>query len=136
MPKGGSREPLELRVEYTTMNSFFGDYVRNIGQEKTFIRTDKPLAVGTGFIFTLIFPVISETLVIHGAVRTQITDDRAEHGTGMWIQFSFADAAEREAFHAKIKGWMDTAFGTALADSLAREARSDRAADDKKPKQP
>ena len=49
----GYRAPIELKVEYKRLNTFFADYTRNISRGGTFIGTDKPLKVGTEFVFAL-----------------------------------------------------------------------------------
>jgi type IV pilus assembly protein PilZ len=41
------RAPIELKVEYKKMNTFFSDYTKNIIKGGTFIKTDKPLKLGT-----------------------------------------------------------------------------------------
>ena len=43
----GMRAPIELKVEYKRLNTFFADYTKNISRGGTFIATDKPLPVGT-----------------------------------------------------------------------------------------
>ena len=46
-----ARTPIELKVEYKKMNTFFADYTKNISKGGTFIKTDRPLPVGTEFLF-------------------------------------------------------------------------------------
>ena len=48
--------PSQLRVDYKRMNTFFADYTKNISKGGTFIRTSKPLDVGTEFVFVLSIP--------------------------------------------------------------------------------
>src|SRR5438270_761721 len=62
------RVPIELKVEYKKLNSFFSDYTKNICKGGTFIRTKKPLDVGTVFLFKLMVPRMKEALAIRGAV--------------------------------------------------------------------
>ena len=38
----GSRQAIELSVEYKRLNTFFADYTRNISKGGTFIRTERP----------------------------------------------------------------------------------------------
>ena len=45
------RGPIALRVDYKRLNSFFADYTKNISRGGTFIRTDRPLQLGTEFVF-------------------------------------------------------------------------------------
>ena len=47
------RIPIELKVEYRKLNTFFADYTKNICKGGTFIRTKRPLSVGTKFLFKL-----------------------------------------------------------------------------------
>jgi len=51
--RGDSRAPIELKVEYKRLNSFFADYTKNISRGGSFIGTEKPLPVGTEFVFAL-----------------------------------------------------------------------------------
>ena len=41
------RAPIELKVEYKRLNSFFADYTRNISRDGMFIKTLKPLVTPT-----------------------------------------------------------------------------------------
>src|SRR6185312_9659980 len=50
------RHAIELKVEYKRLNTFFADYTKNISKGGTFIRTDKPLSIGTEFLFKLFVP--------------------------------------------------------------------------------
>src|SRR6185369_530007 len=64
-----SRAPIELKVEYKRLNTFFYDYTKNISKGGTFIKTKKPLPVGTMFLFKLFVPPLTEPLVLRGEVR-------------------------------------------------------------------
>ncbi|HWN69111.1 MAG TPA: PilZ domain-containing protein, partial [Haliangium sp.] len=50
------RKPIELEVTYKRLNAFFSDYTKNISKGGTFIKTEKPLEVGTEFLFKLHVP--------------------------------------------------------------------------------
>jgi len=43
--RDGARPPIEPKVEYKKLNTFFADYTKNICKGGTFIRTKKPLDV-------------------------------------------------------------------------------------------
>ena len=64
-----SARPIELKVEYKRLNTFFADYTKNISRGGTFIKTSKPLPVGTEFLFKLFVPGRGEPLTIHGEVQ-------------------------------------------------------------------
>src|SRR4051812_42421850 len=88
------RSPIELKVEYQRMNTFFSDYTRNISKGGTFIGTESPLSVGTQFTFKLVVPALSEPLELTGEVRW-VRDRGPEGDAGMGIQFIFANDSER-----------------------------------------
>ncbi len=60
------RVPIELKVEYKKLNTFFADYTKNICKGGTFIRTKKPLDIGTIFVFRLSVPKLKEAIAIRG----------------------------------------------------------------------
>ena len=64
-----ARAPIELKVEYKRLNTFFYDYTKNISKGGTFIKTEKPLDVGTIFLFKLMLPSQSAPLALRGEVR-------------------------------------------------------------------
>src|ERR1022692_3838069 len=64
-----ARAPIELKVEYKRLNTFFYDYTKNISKGGTFIKTDKPLDIGTIFLFKLLIPSQTEHLALRGEVR-------------------------------------------------------------------
>ena len=58
-----ARAPIELKVEYKRLNTFFYDYTKNISKGGTFIKTEKPLDIGTIFLFKLMLPTIFSSSV-------------------------------------------------------------------------
>ncbi len=63
-----ARAPIELKVDYKKLNSFFADYTKNISKGGTFIKTKKPLPVGTRFLFKLGVPSCGDAFEITGEV--------------------------------------------------------------------
>jgi type IV pilus assembly protein PilZ len=92
------RAPIELRVEYKRLNSFFADYTKNISKGGTFICTDRPLPIGTEFLFKLVIPKVDKTLSIKGRVHWIVTPETAteEQPAGMGIGFIYESEAERK----------------------------------------
>ena len=64
--RGEPRRPIELKVEYKRLNTFFADYTKNISRGGTFIKTRRPLPIGTEFLFKLLVPGRDQPLTIHG----------------------------------------------------------------------
>lgn len=100
--RGHPRAAIELKVEYKKLNAFFYDYTRNISKGGTFIKTPRPLEVGTEFTFKLSVPRLNDPLVLKGCVRWIV--EEAEAGSdpsrpepGMGIQFLYRDDEERGA---------------------------------------
>lgn len=128
--RGHGRQPIELEVEYTRLNSFFSDYTRNISKGGTFIKTSKPLDVGTEFMFKLRIPKMSEALEIIGRVQWIATPEDVaagnDHGRGepgMGIRFMFQSPEEREALEQKVERVMVESLGQLLYTKLMDHSR-------------
>jgi type IV pilus assembly protein PilZ len=119
---GEGRAPITLRVEYKRVNTFFADYTRNISRGGTFIRTTRPLEIGTEFMFVLALPEAVQ-LELKGIVKWVVPESEAtdEKPAGMGIQFVFADDAQRLAVEAVVEGMMNDALGPLLAGKLLRK---------------
>src|SRR3954467_14234988 len=93
------RHPIELKVEYKRLNTFFADYTRNISKGGTFIRTDRPLQIGTEFVFALSIRNVADPLRLRGRVRWVVVPDDAteEQPAGMGIEFLYENDAERRS---------------------------------------
>src|SRR5258707_9984806 len=91
--RASERAPIELRVDYKRLNTFFADYTKNISKGGTFIRTTKPLDIGTEFVFVLSFPGREEQLKLKGKViwitSEADADESADRPAGMGIRFIF-----------------------------------------------
>jgi len=116
----GDRHAIELRVEYRRLNTFFADYTKNISKGGTFIRTDKPLDVGTEFVFALSIPQLSEPLRLRGRVvwttpSEQATDDSP---AGMGIRFQYTQDEERLATEGVVEKLMRDELGEHLSAKL------------------
>src|SRR3954452_19792853 len=90
------RAPIELKVEYKRINSFFADYTKNISKGGTFIATSKPLPIGTVFLFKLTIPGLEAPLQLNGKVAWLVTPKAAtsEQPAGMGIRFQYRDDSE------------------------------------------
>ena len=118
------RAPIELRVEYKRLNTFFADYTKNISKGGTFIGTDRPLDVGTEFVFALDLPTLSEPLRLRGRVMWTTTTDEASKANpaGMGIEFQYADAEERRDMEKVVEKLVVSQLGEHLAGKLLGKA--------------
>lgn len=116
----GDRSAIELDVEYKRINTFFSDYTRNISKGGTFIRTARPLELGTEFVFALRVPHLAEPLRLRGLVKWTVTEEAAteEQPAGMGIEFVYVDDAERRATEQVVESLMARELGEALSSKL------------------
>ena len=112
------RAPIELRVEYKRLNSFFSDYTRNISKGGSFIRTDRPLAIGTEFVFCLVVPKLEAPLRLLGKVIWIISAEQvtAEQPAGMGIEFQYRDDTER----LEVEAWVTRVMVDELGEEITR----------------
>ncbi len=117
------RAPIELKVAYKKINSFFADYTKNISRGGTFIATQKPLAVGTLFVFALEVPGLEAPFRLNGLViwSTQPEEASAERPAGMGIEFQYANDAERQKSEGIVEGLMRAELGSDLTPRLLKK---------------
>lgn len=112
------RAPIELRVDYKKLNSFFADYTKNISKGGTFIRTRKTLPVGTRFLFRLTVPGRPEPFALNGeVVHASATGDEP----GMGIRFVWSEDHERVSFEGVVETLMSDSLGPMVAGKLLRK---------------
>ncbi len=116
---------IELTVEYKRLNAFFADYTKNIGRGGTFIRTDKPLPIGTEFTFRLVIPTLPEPLRLRGRVQwiVALADATDEQEPGMGIGFLYENEAERERLASVVEKLMTDQLGRPLFEKLVANRR-------------
>ncbi|HEY7954458.1 MAG TPA: TIGR02266 family protein [Polyangia bacterium] len=124
------RVPIELKVEYKKLNTFFADYTKNICKGGTFIRTKKPLDVGTIFVFQLGVPKLKEPIAIRGEVKWVKRDGEPsppgvaeDHEAGMGIRFIYETPAERAALEGAVEKMMIDSLGQLLYSKLMGKDR-------------
>ena len=114
------RAPIELKVDYRRLNSFFADYTKNISKGGTFIRTDKPLDLGTEFVFALSIPQLKEPVRLRGRVMWTTPQEKATDKSppGMGIRFQYASDKERSATEGIVEKLMRAELGEHLSAKL------------------
>ena len=124
------RMPIELKVEYRRLNTFFADYTKNISRGGTFIKTRKPLDIGTEFVFKLYIPSLDEPISLQGKVKWIVNPGEEEPGEspGMGIKFTYEGIKgkkEREHIQSTVEKLMVDSLGRHLYDKLlSRHRRS------------
>ncbi len=117
------RTPIELKVEYKRLNSFFADYTRNISHGGTFIRTEKPLPIGTEFMFQLHVPMLDEPLSLRGKVQWIVKPEDANEDAepGMGIGFIYSSEAQRARIKTAVENLMIDSLGPVIHEKLIRK---------------
>jgi len=113
------RAPIELKVDYRKLNSFFADYTKNISKGGTFIKTRKTLPNGTRFIFRLSVPGRDSPFELSGEV---VRTAGAGEEPGMGIRFVWGDELERIEFERMVEQLMERSLGPELAANLLRHS--------------
>jgi len=119
------RRPIELKVEYKRLNTFFADYTKNISRGGTFIKTSRPLPVGTEFLFKLFVPGRTEPLTIHGEVQ-RIIDASEDDDPGMAIRFVYREGDPQAEIARTVEGLMTESLGPRLYARLMDHAQKKR----------
>jgi type IV pilus assembly protein PilZ len=117
-----ARRPIELKVEYKRLNTFFADYTKNISRGGTFIKTSRPLPVGTEFLFKLFVPGREQPLTIHGEVQRIIEGTQTED-PGMAIKFVYREGDPQAEIARVVENMMTESLGPRLYAKLMDHAR-------------
>ena len=114
------RAAIELRVEYKRLNTFFADYTKNISKGGTFIKTKKPLEVGTEFLFKLAVPSLAAPLELRGQVKWVVPEEAVAPGQspGMGIRFIYSSDDERARIEETVERLMVESLGYHLSSKL------------------
>jgi type IV pilus assembly protein PilZ len=115
------RNPIELKVEYKRLNTFFADYTKNISRGGTFIKTTRPLPVGTEFLFKLFVPGRDAPLTIHGEVSRTI-DETGDEDPGMAIKFVYREGDPQPVIARTVEHMMTESLGPRLYAKLMDHA--------------
>jgi type IV pilus assembly protein PilZ len=125
-----ARAPIELKVEYKRLNTFFYDYTKNISKGGTFIKTEKPLDIGTIFLFKLMVPSRDTPLALRGEVRWVIKEGSprppeipADHEPGMGIRFVYDGSDQRQALEEVVEKMMVDSLGPLIYSRLVKKPK-------------
>jgi type IV pilus assembly protein PilZ len=123
-----ARAPIELKVEYKRLNTFFYDYTKNISKGGTFIKTDKPLEIGTIFLFKLMLPAQTEPLALRGEVRWVVKEGEPlppqageSHEPGMGIKFVYDTPEQRQELEHIVERMMVDSLGPLIYSRLVKK---------------
>ena len=120
-----TRVPVELKVSYLSRGDLCRDLVTDLSPGGLFIRTSKPLEIGTEFVFVLTVPEPSldnapVRLELTGEVKWVVHESQATEASpaGMGIQFVFENDAEKQRVERFVSELMTSSLGERLAKKL------------------
>ncbi len=116
-----ARAPIELKVDYKKLNSFFADYTKNISKGGTFIKTKKPLPLGTRFLFRLAVPGRKDPFLLSGEV---VRASASGENPGMGIRFVWSDEERKRKFESLVEKLMSESLGPIVARNLLHRTKS------------
>jgi type IV pilus assembly protein PilZ len=137
-PRAEARRPIELKVEYKRLNTFFADYIKNISRGGTFIKTSRPLPIGTEFLFKLFVPGREPPFTIHGEVHKIIEpkgpprppgaagEGAGDDEAGMAIRFTYREGDPQREIARVVDGMMTESLGPRLYARLMDHAHKRR----------
>ncbi len=117
--RDSTRVPIELKVDYKKLNSFFADYTKNISKGGTFIKTGKPLPIGTQFLFKLTVPQRTSPFELLGEVVWSTVEGEEP---GMGIKFVYSDDSQRTDFEHVVEALMSDSLGVELTGRLLNKS--------------
>jgi type IV pilus assembly protein PilZ len=122
-----ARAPIELKVEYKRLNTFFYDYTKNISKGGTFIKTERPLGIGTVFLFKLTVPAQASPLELRGEVRWIVKEGEPlppqaapGHEPGMGIRFVYDSVDQRRDLERFVEKMMVDSLGPLIYSRLVK----------------
>lgn len=134
--KGGTearvhvRAPIELKVEYKKLNTFIADYTKNISKGGTFIKTDRPLKIGTEFVFKLFVPSRADPFTLRGSVAWIHSADTPPPPSiqpvperGMGIRFLYTDDSQKRAFEVVVEDLIKESLGDIVFKKLMERTK-------------
>jgi type IV pilus assembly protein PilZ len=109
-----------LPIQYDRLNALLSDYTHNISRGGTFIRTDRPLPLGTVLSFTIRAPELGEPLVLRGAVRwvVEVAHAESKRPAGMGIAFLYESPQQKEAIERRLDRLMVQSLGPQAFEQL------------------
>lgn len=106
------------------MNTFFADYTKNISKGGTFIKTNRPLPIGTEFVFKLFVPTLNRPLTIHGEVQRVVSEGQeGDDEPGMAIRFVYRHGDARDEVETLVEELMTSTLGPRISTGLMDATR-------------
>ncbi len=96
------RQPLKVRVDYSAVDAFFGEFSANINEGGVFIETDSPSEIGTLVQLHFRVPDLETPIQVAGRVAW-ISEEKDEGASGMGIEFHELQPTVRETINELVR---------------------------------
>ena len=97
-----SRVPLEMRVDYTSVDAFFTEFTANINEGGMFIQMDEPVPLDTQVQLQFALPGEGEPIQVGGRVAWT-SDGKDDSPPGIGVQFQHLGSEVREQINAVVR---------------------------------
>ena len=99
------RVPVQIQIQYNTVDGFFQDYIRNLSLGGIFIETAKPLPMNTKLRVEFCLPEMVDPITADGIVVHTLHVGRTKNPgvSGMGIRFSELEASSRQMLEAYLR---------------------------------
>ena len=98
------RSPVVIKVDYTTVDSFFSEFSRNINEGGIFIETPKPHEPGTAIELVFSLPESGRKINVQGeVVWTREEGDEPDEMAGMGIRFHDLSPEDKELINTVVR---------------------------------
>ena len=96
------RQQLKVRVDYSAVDAFFGEFSANINEGGVFIETDSPSEIDTLVQLQFRVPEMEAPIQVTGRVAW-ISEEKDEGASGMGIEFQELQPAIRETINELVR---------------------------------
>ncbi len=96
------RQRLKVRVDYSAVDAFFGEFSANINEGGIFIETDSPAELDALVQLQFRVPGLDTPIQVAGRVAW-INQDKSEGPRGMGIEFQQLDPSIRETINDLVR---------------------------------
>ncbi len=93
-----------FQVDYQTPESLFNEFAENISEGGLFIKTEKPLEVGTEITIEFLLPILEEPIRVKGRVEwhTDLPGVKHKH-SGMGVSFQELSDEDKEKINRVVR---------------------------------
>jgi uncharacterized protein (TIGR02266 family) len=99
------RVPVQIQIQYKTVEGFFQDYIRNLSLGGIFIETAKPLPMNTKLRVEFCLPEMTDPITADGVVvhTLRVGENKNPSVSGMGIRFSELEPSSKRMLESYLQ---------------------------------